>query len=166
MKNNHIFSLIIGILVLNHANASIECIQYEASGKCISYDIHRQPIRFSDLNLKTNVLSITNSLEKLTNLNGVSYNYDIPAGDEQKTLIQTLPENNQEKCTTTFKKLAKIQNEQLGVVAQDVQAVFPELVSNKCGYLQVDYVGLIPVMIEAIKELKQEVNDLKNERQM
>ncbi|WP_165773350.1 tail fiber domain-containing protein [Zooshikella ganghwensis] len=122
--------------------------------------------RYSDYRLKTNVLPLQNSLDKLTTINGVSYNYDIPMGEEHNALIQLLPVSDQQNCSTKFNKLAQIQSEQIGVVAQDVQAAFPELVSNKCGYLQVDYVGLIPVMIEAIKELKQEVNDLKSERQI
>ncbi|MBU2714061.1 tail fiber domain-containing protein [Zooshikella harenae] len=166
MKINLKLSLIIGLFIFNQAEASIECVTYEASGKCLKYEIDREPIRFSDTNLKTNVLTIPNSLERLTNLNGVSYNYEIPINNENNLLIQSLPQANQEECSTIFKKLAQIQNEQLGVIAQDVQEVFPELVTNKCGYLQVDYVSLIPVMIEAIKELKQQINDLKNESQI
>ncbi|MGI0115221.1 tail fiber domain-containing protein [Zooshikella sp. RANM57] len=123
-------------------------------------------LRHSDYRLKTNVLSLQNSLDKLSTIKGVSYNYDIPMSEEHNALIQSLPAADQQSCSEKFNKLTQIQNEQIGVIAQDVQAVFPELVSNKCGYLQVDYVGLIPVMIEAIKELKQEVNDLKNERQI
>ncbi|MBU2714060.1 tail fiber domain-containing protein [Zooshikella harenae] len=123
-------------------------------------------LRYSDYRLKTNVLPLQNSLDKLTTINGVSYNYDIPMSEEHNALIQSLLVSDQQNCSAKFNKLAQIQSEQLGVVAQDVQAVFPELVSNKCGYLQVDYIALIPVMIEAIKELKQEVNDLKHERQM
>ena len=41
-----------------------------------------------------------------------------------------------------------------GVIAQEVQAVFPELVtSTPEGHLQVDYDGLVPPLIEAIQEL-------------
>ena len=49
-----------------------------------------------------------------------------------------------------------------GVIAQEVQKEFPEMVSQDFdGYLKVDYVQLIPVMIEAIRELKNEINSLK-----
>ena len=41
----------------------------------------------------------------------------------------------------------------LGLIAQEVQSVFPELVKeDTAGYLYVDYIGLIPVIIEALKE--------------
>ena len=49
-----------------------------------------------------------------------------------------------------------------GVIAQEVQKEFPEMVyKGSDGYLCVDYIQLIPVMIEAIKELKQEIDALK-----
>jgi hypothetical protein len=49
-----------------------------------------------------------------------------------------------------------------GVIAQEVQKEFPEMVSEGSdGYLEVDYVQLIPVMIEAIRELKNEIDNLK-----
>ncbi|RDH42077.1 tail fiber domain-containing protein [Zooshikella ganghwensis] len=113
------------------------------------------------IDIKTNVLPLQKSLDKLITINSISYNYDIPMSEEHNALIQSLPVSDQQNCSAKFNKLAQIQSERLGVIAQDVQTVFPELVSNKCGYLQVDYVGLIPIMIEAIKELKQEINDLK-----
>lgn len=53
-----------------------------------------------------------------------------------------------------------------GVIAQEVQKEFPEMVEmQENGYLAVDYRQLIPVMIEAIKELKLEIDSLKNNNQ-
>lgn len=50
-----------------------------------------------------------------------------------------------------------------GVIAQEVQKEFPEMVQEGSdGYLEVDYIQLIPVMIEAIRELKDEINTLKS----
>lgn len=52
-----------------------------------------------------------------------------------------------------------------GVLAQEVQKEFPEMVmKGNDGYLRVDYIQLIPVMIEAIKELKQEIDQLKQDK--
>ena len=49
-----------------------------------------------------------------------------------------------------------------GVIAQDVLEVFPSMVEKSIeGYLMVDYQQLIPVMIESIKELKAEIEQLK-----
>tara|TARA_R110000822_G_scaffold134657_6_gene272332 strand:+ start:11230 stop:11874 length:645 start_codon:yes stop_codon:yes gene_type:complete len=50
-----------------------------------------------------------------------------------------------------------------GVIAQEIQKTMPEVVSedNK-GYLSVNYNGIIGYLIEAVKELKQEVEELKS----
>ena len=57
-----------------------------------------------------------------------------------------------------------------GFMAQDVQALFPDLVSEKNGYLGLNYVGFIPVAIKAIQELadwvggQQTIIDAQEER--
>lgn len=48
-----------------------------------------------------------------------------------------------------------------GLIAQDVEAVLPEAVTEIEDHLTLDYSGTIGLLVEAIKELKQEVNDLK-----
>ena len=49
-----------------------------------------------------------------------------------------------------------------GVIAQEVEAVFPELVTtSQKGHKQVSYTGLIGVLIQAVKELKAENDALK-----
>jgi hypothetical protein len=49
-----------------------------------------------------------------------------------------------------------------GVIAQEVQKEFPEIVKMRDdGYLTVDYIQLIPILIEAVKELKTELDLLK-----
>jgi hypothetical protein len=51
----------------------------------------------------------------------------------------------------------------IGVIAQEIEAVFPELVTTRAnGYKAVKYDKLVAVLIEAIKELKLEVEELKN----
>jgi len=60
-------------------------------------------------------------------------------------------------------ELTGIEGSHYGVIAQEVQKEFPEMVSRgDDGYLMVDYVQLIPVIIEAIRDLKNEVDSLKN----
>jgi hypothetical protein len=85
----------------------------------------------SDIKLKTNVTQIRNSIKKISQLNGVSFNW-----------------KNTNKPS-------------LGVIAQEVEKVFPELV-NDSETKTVNYNGLIGVLIEAIKELKGEVEELKS----
>jgi hypothetical protein len=55
----------------------------------------------------------------------------------------------------------------VGVLAQEVEAVIPELVKEHEGlhgrekFKSVDYNKLVPILIESIKELKSEIDDLK-----
>lgn len=62
--------------------------------------------------------------------------------------------------------------EQYGVIAQEIEAVFPEMVSEKAIFMNsgdetlyktVDYNQLVPVLLEAIKELNNKVNALEKE---
>jgi hypothetical protein len=52
----------------------------------------------------------------------------------------------------------------LGVIAQEVEKVFPELISQESGYKSVRYNGLIGVLIEAVKELTQRIEKLENDK--
>ena len=53
--------------------------------------------------------------------------------------------------------------EDIGFIAQDVQKVLPELVrENKDGKLSVRHQGIIPVLLEAIKELSDKIKILEN----
>jgi hypothetical protein len=50
----------------------------------------------------------------------------------------------------------------IGVVAQDVEKVFPELVTTgRDGFKRVNYVGLIGPLIEAVKELDQRLSAIE-----
>ena len=112
---------------------------------------------YSDERLKTKTGKIENALEKVQSLHGFTY----VENDVAKSLGY------------------KSEREQVAVSAQDVQRVLPQAVSlapcdmetdefsgeitSKSGedYLTVDYSRLVPLLVEAIKELKEEVNGLK-----
>lgn len=96
----------------------------------------------SDKRFKQNEARISGALEKLNAVNGVSYQF--------------------KKSEATHGK-AFSEGTQLGFIAQDLQKTFPELVKeNEDGYLAVNYSGMVPVLVEAIKELKAEINHLKS----
>jgi endosialidase-like protein len=51
---------------------------------------------------------------------------------------------------------------QAGVIAQEVQAVFPDLVvEGERGYLMVDYAGLAQMLVRAVEELRARTDDLE-----
>ena len=90
----------------------------------------------SDARLKDNVVSLSDALSKVNAINGYSY-----------TLKSDLSNTRR-----------------LGVLAQEIMNVVPEVVngSEETTY-SVSYGALVPLLIEAIKELTAEVNSLKNQ---
>ena len=93
----------------------------------------------SDQKLKTEIYAIENPLEKLTLLSGKTFRWRQPLSEEDEGV-------------------------QMGLIAQDVQKVFPEIVrEGRDGLLRVAYMSLIAPIIEAIKLLKTEIENLKIE---
>ena len=92
-----------------------------------------------------------------------------PSSDYRiKENVETLDENYivDELIPVTYKNI-KTNKQDIGLIAHELQEVFPELVNGvKDGEeLQtVNYMGLIPVLIKEIKELKQRVSILENEK--
>jgi hypothetical protein len=78
----------------------------------------------SDARLKANIISLGSTLAKLLQIDG-------------KTYTMKKDENKKQK---------------IGVLAQDIEKVFPELVSESNGVKSVNYQGLVPVLINALKE--------------
>ncbi len=97
----------------------------------------------SDSRFKKNINPVENALAKLQQLNAVTYQMN----------SQAFPEWNFDD------------NRQYGLIAQEVEKIFPEMVKtidNK-GYKGVDYVKLIPVLLEGIKEQQKQIEILKNQ---
>ena len=96
----------------------------------------------SDERLKENIQPLENALDKVLSLNGFTYNF-----------------NETGQLLGFDGKVVHV-----GVSAQQVQAVLPEAVKPSpvdSNYLTVQYEKLVPLLIEAIKELKEEINELK-----
>ena len=88
---------------------------------------------YSDERLKENVETIEGALDKVLQMRGVTYNYKSELNDGQRGT---------------------------GVIAQEMQQVMPEVVEEG-EYLSVAYGNIVGVLIEAVKELKEELNKCK-----
>jgi Chaperone of endosialidase len=94
----------------------------------------------SDERLKTDIQPITNVLDKIAGLQAVTYMWN----DKARVLG------------------AEIDDRKIGLLAQNVEAMFPELISQKGdGYKSMEYSKLTAVLIEAVKELKSENDQLR-----
>jgi hypothetical protein len=85
----------------------------------------------SDRALKTNIQPLQGSLDKVLQLQGVSFNF----------------KSTGEKS--------------IGLIAQDVEKVLPELVSGTEGNKKVAYGNIVAVLIEAVKEQQKQIDELK-----
>jgi hypothetical protein len=93
----------------------------------------------SDARLKDNVTPIDNALEKVEKLGGYEFDWN-----ENQNVYE---------------------GHDIGVIAQEIESQFPELVTTReDGYKAVKYEKLTAVLIQAIKELKIEVDNLKNRK--
>lgn len=97
----------------------------------------------SDIRFKKNFAKINNPLDNLLKINGLYYDYD----------------------TEKFPNKHFSEKRQIGVIAQEVEKLYPELVQTDAnGYKSVDYVKLTPILIEAIKELNSKVETLEKDK--
>ena len=91
----------------------------------------------SDIKLKTNIVQLTGSLDKIDQIRGVYFDWD-------------------EELQPIYK------GHDVGVIAQEIEQVLPEVVNSTGTYKGVSYEKIVPLLIECIKELKAEIQTLKN----
>ncbi len=104
----------------------------------------------SDKRLKDDIHVLENALTRVQQVKGVSY---LLKNDQEA------PQDSSSQAGT--KTMAGNQPVYYGFVAQDIQKIFPELVTDDEGILAVNYMGLIPVLVEALKEITLERDSLK-----
>ncbi len=100
----------------------------------------------SDKSLKENIKNIKNPLEKVSQINGVTFDwtddYIKQHGGEDKYFVR---------------------KNDVGVIAQEIEKVLPEVVATReDGIKAVKYDRIVALLIESIKELKKEIEELKS----
>jgi len=121
----------------------------------------------SDRRYKTGIASI-NTSKNLFGLNSVQYNPSSEALKEQlenfKNRSKDFSEEEFKSTVSSFEKqiaeLDKDNSLHFGFIAQDLQKLFPNLViEDEQGFLAVNYVGLIPVLVDAIQEQQKTLEE-------
>ena len=132
----------------------------------------------SDARLKENVQLLDNSLELLSDINAVTYNYklsELPkiSSSTETQLTGQNDQNSFASSTSEKEHLDKQYQEEIdkkiseeasrkhiGFLAQDVQKVLPELVhTDDKGIMSIDYIGFIPILVESIKEMRNKIEE-------
>jgi hypothetical protein len=94
----------------------------------------------SDFRLKENITPILNPISKIEAIGGYTFDWK--------------PEH---------KDLHGFEGHDVGVIAQEIEVIMPEVVTTRdSGYKAVKYEKLVPLLIEAIKDLQKQVDELKN----
>ena len=129
-----------GVITLNGTPALVGLSSLSSNGNSVTGNLSvsgaitagGNVTAFSDARLKENVETIEGALDKVSQMRGVMYDKDGERGT--------------------------------GVIAQEMQQVMPEVVmdSGRGDYLSVAYGNIVGVLIESIKELKAEIEALKD----
>jgi hypothetical protein len=104
----------------------------------------------SDIRLKTNIQPITNALEKVLQLQGVIFDWN-------------------EKAQEIGAKRDTLSGHEIGLIAQDVAQVVPEVVLDWIKtpdgetYQTVDTSRMVALVVEAIKELNTKIENIRTE---
>lgn len=98
----------------------------------------------SDRRFKKDIEPLENALEKINAMEGVSYQFK-----KSKINEYNLPSE-----------------QQYGLIAQDVQKIAPNIVQeDEQGYLGIDYIKIIPLLIESVKEQQESIVALQEENE-
>ena len=120
-------------------------------------------VTLSDYRVKENIKALSNSssLDNLMNMNVVEYNYNenmiapIDEGTDTLSVVSQVHKLDKEENSILARK-------HYGFIAQELQQIYPDLVKeSQEGYLTINYLEIIPLLVSSIQELKAEINTLQ-----
>lgn len=124
-----------GSLAVGAVGVSATVGRIDASNDIVAYST-------SDIHLKENIHPIENALHKVSLISGNTFDWK---SDPELTILHGF------------------EGRDVGVIAQEIESILPEVVTTRdSGYKAVKYEKLVPLLIEAIKELTDKVNKLEN----
>ncbi len=147
-------------------NTPSVALEIGTSGSSQQVKVNGNIVIGSDERMKENIQDIDHTASRLMQLRSVSYT--LKGASNNKVQLQKeiainevggiekpefIPQPNPQLASRTF----------YGFLAQDVQKQFPDLVyeDDKTGMLSVDYIGLIPVMLDALRDQQAQIEELK-----
>ena len=131
----------IGGEVLPNSNSSSAITGYSLGSTTLRWRdawVWRGLFNGSDIRLKTNIETLNYGLKEIMQLRSIKYNW----------------------------KSDSLSHKEIGLVAQEVKALIPEVVETARDSMQtlmMNYSALIPVLVKAIQEQQKQIEDLKNE---
>lgn len=123
----------------------------------VSGTLTGNPVVNSDKRFKKNIaiLDTKSTLKNVLEMSPVEYNM-------QQVYVKSKGDSAIVEKGLFDEKSQMFQKKQFGLIAQDLQKMYPDLVYEDAnGYLSVNYIGIIPLLIESIKELNAEIENMK-----
>lgn len=133
------------MLNINKINMRKKFIQWLANLLKVDYLVEVEKVVYKDkIIYKDNIKPINDSLSLINKLQPVTYNWNDKAIE--------------------LNEIKSKDKKDYGLIAQEVDKIIPEVVGDMYGgeYKGIDYIKLVPILIGAIKELNEEINELKN----
>ena len=121
--------------------------------------VNGQTVHGSDIRLKENILTIDKNINTISKLRPVKYylkNWD---------LLQAYSMDPISEDSTSIEDQLKnaVKRVHYGFIAQEIKDILPELVyEDEKGYLSIDYNGIIPLLVSAIKEQQELIIELSD----
>lgn len=114
----------------------------------------------SDERFKEDITQLDDRYLRLGEIGPVSYN--LKASDAFVFPTNLTPETDKQKLemseiTQAKEKIKKLEKKRFGFLAQELEQIFPELVSQGDDGLYVDYLGLLPLLVETIKNQQRQI---------
>ncbi|MBQ9577324.1 MAG: tail fiber domain-containing protein [Muribaculaceae bacterium] len=124
----------------------------------------------SDERFKENIAPVEGVLSSLKGLEAVTYtlknnNSKLRESNSQVPVFNDKAQRDKDFFDGLY-AAREHGSDRYGFLAQNVKEVFPELVhTDKAGYMYVDYIGLIPILVQSINELRAELAEVKGEKE-
>ena len=122
----------------------------------------------SDERLKEDIEPIEDVLNALTVLSPVSYRLTSHLKGAPSVMMAAnggAVSNRERRAMDAYYRSLEQESGRYGFLAQNVKEVFPELVhTDMDGYMSVDYIGLIPILVQSINELRAQLAEVKGEQ--
>jgi len=134
----------------------------QVTGNAISHGWYT----WSDVSIKSNVTNVTGALSKVLALRPVEYNYNQGALNiwKDSTMQSDSNEVKQETINAdATKNIHTGEPKHIGLIAQEVSQVLPNIVSPIGNSQAVNYVELVPILIKAIQEQQETIQNLRQE---
>lgn len=149
-----------------HANDTVMQFNHNENFVDFRYPVKTEQVLLSsDKRLKENVKKMDGALQTLAELEGVTYNLKPrKAFSTDEPALADYDIKNKEYFDRYYANLEAERCAKLryGFIAQDVEKVLPDLVQrDKDGMMSVDYIAVIPILVNAVNELSGELAEVK-----